>query len=770
MLWLSHAMLLLACSLVLLCCGRCPEPSPESNIEELGERRGCTEGPGTGSAGAHTGEGGGQRSGDLNVPPWTQQTAQALVLYEATIRFSVSQAPAAWSSAQGETSPVRDAEQVAFILAVRSIHPLGFSRPFYSPKLFLPFLCCCRNLVGDPGAAAQAYQNYQAVEKKDKRRRTAGHTARKSPLMEILITEDDGIRRVRPTLFPLAMTPWHPKNNMTPTTKCCCWLALSKVVRFREGAHYNAEKYTKATAVPNSSIFGWLWFNRFSYLCETKGKANSYHMGKGSQRSQNIQNLHSTEKDLIRERENNRVQPSAARSQPKKDTALFPTEELKHLREAQCLSLCFRLSLGSQHFLPLCFPLQALLQTDFKAARATHQPPEAVPEALWHVPGGTHPSLSGPARRLRQDSCFKGDKVLRRQHNFEQCIIAATATIIIVTGSFRRTPSKNLQIKEQRGDRGAEARGGERDRETEEEKSPPPPRAFKERRKGKVSLGEGKAASLPASPPGAQHNPRSFSVKIINTVLHPHRDPVAWESEARLEVIKGHVSPRGAVLPYLLREQACVLVAVKLPLDAVGSPLGAQSYLFQFARERKITSGAGSCGTALVEIKSQNPNAALAEQQDCASTYVSHSRVENCTFKHRLVSDSLHFFSCKGGKKKKAKHNFPELFLLRTLGSARWISAPRCQTFGLSTCPLVAFLASRVVQRRISIYGDGAFGSSCYAMPTKVQTRGASRIGLSSEGAYDEMGGNGLERGKQLGIAALVGSRPALKPNVKAVR
>lgn len=55
-------------------------------------------------------------------------------------------------------------------------------------------------------------------------------------------------------------------------------------------------------------------------------------------------------------------------------------------------------------------------------------------------------------------------------------------------------------------------------------------------------------------------------------------------------------------------------------------------------------------------------------------------------------------------------------------------------------------------------------------MPTKVQTRGASRIGLSSEGAYDEMGGNGLERGKQLGIAALVGSRPALKPNVKAVR
>lgn len=40
MLWLSHAKLLPACSLVLLCCGRCPEPSPERNIEELGERRG----------------------------------------------------------------------------------------------------------------------------------------------------------------------------------------------------------------------------------------------------------------------------------------------------------------------------------------------------------------------------------------------------------------------------------------------------------------------------------------------------------------------------------------------------------------------------------------------------------------------------------------------------------------------------------------------------------------------------------------------------------
>lgn len=43
------------------------------------------------------------------------------------------------------------------------------------------------------------------------------------------------IRRVRPTLFPLAMTPWHPKNNMTPTTKCCCWLAPSKAARLGEG-------------------------------------------------------------------------------------------------------------------------------------------------------------------------------------------------------------------------------------------------------------------------------------------------------------------------------------------------------------------------------------------------------------------------------------------------------------------------------------------------------------------------------------------------------
>lgn len=31
------------------------------------------------------------------------------------------------------------------------------------------------------------------------------------------------------------MTPRHLKNNMTPTTKCCCWLAPSKVVRFGEG-------------------------------------------------------------------------------------------------------------------------------------------------------------------------------------------------------------------------------------------------------------------------------------------------------------------------------------------------------------------------------------------------------------------------------------------------------------------------------------------------------------------------------------------------------
>ncbi|KAM6287998.1 uncharacterized protein M6G45_000309 isoform 1-T2 [Spheniscus humboldti] len=31
------------------------------------------------------------------------------------------------------------------------------------------------------------------------------------------------------------MTPWHLKNNMTPTTKCCCWLAPSKAVRFGEG-------------------------------------------------------------------------------------------------------------------------------------------------------------------------------------------------------------------------------------------------------------------------------------------------------------------------------------------------------------------------------------------------------------------------------------------------------------------------------------------------------------------------------------------------------
>lgn len=64
-----------------------------------------------------------------------------------------------------------------------------------------------------------------------------------------------------------------------------------------------------------------------------------------------------------------------------------------------------------------------------------------------------------------------------------------------------------------------------------------------------------------------------------------------------------------------------------------------------------------------VEIKSQNPSTALTEQLNCASTYVFHSHVENCTFKHRLVSDSLHFFSYRG---EKAKQNFSELFLLHT--------------------------------------------------------------------------------------------------------
>lgn len=68
-----------------------------------------------------------------------------------------------------------------------------------------------------------------------------------------------------------------------------------------------------------------------------------------------------------------------------------------------------------------------------------------------------------------------------------------------------------------------------------------------------------------------------------------------------------------------------------------------------------------------VEIKSQNLNTDLTKWLYCASTYVSHLHVENSTFKHRLVSDSMHFFKYKG---EKAKQNFSELFLLRT--SAWW--------------------------------------------------------------------------------------------------
>lgn len=47
---------------------------------------------------------------------------------------------------------------------------------------------------------------------------------------------------------------------------------------------------------------------------------------------------------------------------------------------------------------------------------------------------------------------------------------------------------------------------------------------------------------------------------------------VKWCSK-RFFVVLFCFSLSAVVLPYLLREQACVLVAVKLPLDAVGKPV-----------------------------------------------------------------------------------------------------------------------------------------------------------------------------------------------------
>lgn len=137
--------------------------------------RGCTEGPGTGSVGARNGEGGGQRPGDLEVPLCPRQTAQGEVGRAAGAadprvfghqHIFPASAGAVWGyntifcgsgSCCLVLSTKRDISRGRwstgyFHLAVRSIHLVGFSRPFHSPKLFLPFLCCCRNLVGDPGA------------------------------------------------------------------------------------------------------------------------------------------------------------------------------------------------------------------------------------------------------------------------------------------------------------------------------------------------------------------------------------------------------------------------------------------------------------------------------------------------------------------------------------------------------------------------------------------------------------------------------------------
>lgn len=80
------------------------------------------------------------------------------------------------------------------------------------------------------------------------------------------------------------------------------------------------------------------------------------------------------------------VQPSNAQRQPKKDSALSPAEKLKHLWEAQCFSV-FQALLGLPTFLPLCFPMQALQQTDFKSSPSDPGAREAVPPRL----PGTHP-------------------------------------------------------------------------------------------------------------------------------------------------------------------------------------------------------------------------------------------------------------------------------------------------------------------------------------------------------------------------------------------
>ena len=92
------------------------------------------------------------------------------------------------------------------------------------------------------------------------------------------------------------------------------------------------------------------------------------------------------------------------------------------------------------------------------------------------------------ARRLRQDSCFKGDKVLQQQHNFEKCIIT-TITTIIITGSFLRTPTK-LANKRAKGDRGAEER--EKDREREKKENIPTHKALKEEEKEKFHSERGR--------------------------------------------------------------------------------------------------------------------------------------------------------------------------------------------------------------------------------------------------------------------------------------